>query len=474
MGDDVAESQAAELLCRVLDALGCRDHAVFLRRLAAHHEALGFGPMAARPEKVSRWKRGVRPDRYTETALADMLGVPMDHVRALGWPHWLRLALVGDRVLLTAPWTPAGALAALDHLGRPDMDRRTALVSGSALAATALAQWSAASPAAAVLTSGHPRLTDRSAGRIEERLTALRHMDDEIGSRETYELARAEGHMITRLLRTRSYSESVGHRLWSAAAETSRICGWCAFDSGHTATAEAHYMVAARAAATTRDPVVQANVFAFWAMARYSQGDTSGALDYSEEALRNAMRTGSPRMIAMVHARTARAHAKAGDARASRRAEDAAFTAYDRANHPDDEPACVYWVSRAELHSWAASNAADLHASRLALSHYAAISAHHQDDSYPRSQALRLSRAADAHLSLRDIDAAVHTADQAVNLMGGITSERGTTILTDLRLKLRTHQQSRIVGQFLDRTDQSSVRGAPRLAGNVNTRTGLW
>ncbi|MCX4428999.1 hypothetical protein [Streptomyces mirabilis] len=26
-----------------------------------------------------------------------------------------------------------------------------------------------------------------------------------------------------------------------------------------------------------------ANLFAFWAMARYSEGDTSGALDYADE-----------------------------------------------------------------------------------------------------------------------------------------------------------------------------------------------
>ncbi|WP_217236458.1 hypothetical protein [Streptomyces sp. AC555_RSS877] len=202
---------------------------------------------------------------------------------------------------------------------------------------------------------------------------------------------------------------------------------------------------------------MQANVFAFWSMARYSDGDISGALSYTEEALRNAIHTGSPRMIAMVHARASRAHAKAGDLRASQRAEDAAFTVYDRAGNPDDEPACVYWVSRAELHSWAASNASDLNDPRRALAHYAAIATPHQaethdDDAYPRSRALRLSREADAHLSLRDVDAAVHTADQAVQAMGGVTSARGTTVLTGLRTKLRAHQQLPAVREFLDRT----------------------
>ncbi|MEV7868468.1 hypothetical protein AB0P17_20760 [Streptomyces sp. NPDC088124] len=114
----------------------------------------------------------------------------------------------------------------------------------------------------------------------------------------------------------------------------------------------------------------------------------------------------------------------------------------------------MYWLSQAELHSWAASNASDLNDPRRALTHYAAVATSHHDETYdddacPRSRALRLSREADAHLSLRDVDAAVNTADQAV---GGVTSARGTTVLTDLRTKLRAHQQLPEVREFLDRT----------------------
>lgn len=451
----MAASAEDDLIQNVVDLLGCRDHTAFLRRLADTHESLGYGAMATRPEKVSRWKAGVRPDRHTETAMAALLGVPTEHVRALGWPDWLRVAVCGDQALLTAPWNPAGALAALDHLGRPDtMDRRAVLLTGGALAATTLAGWAAASPATAVLASGRPRVTDRSAQLIDARLAALRQLDDEIGSAETYTLARAECTAITAVLRTRSYSEPVARRLFSAAAEAARICGWCAFDSGNTPAAERHYLAAARAAASAEDPVVTANLFAFWAMARYSEGDTSGALDYAEEALRNAHRIGSGRLTAMVHARTARAHAKAGDLHASRRAEDAAFAAYDRAGHSDEEPACVYWVNRTELHSWAASNATDLRDPRRALTHYATVATTDPDESrdpaaYPRSRALRLSREADAHLSLHDLDTAVHTAQQAVHVLGGVASARGTTILTDLRTKMRAHQHIPVVREFL-------------------------
>jgi tetratricopeptide (TPR) repeat protein len=446
-----------DLIQRVLDLLGCRDHATFLRRLAECHNALGYGHMATRPEKISRWKRGVRPDRYAEMALASMLGVPVEKVRTMGWPDWLRVALDADQILLNAPWTPAGALEVLDHLGKPDgMDRRAAILSGGALTAAILTNWTSASAATAVHDPSRPRVTDRSAALIDARLAALRQLDDEIGSTETYALARAERASIVTVLRTRSFSEVVTRRLFSAAAEASRICGWCAFDSGSMAAAEHHYMGAARAAASAQDSVVTANLFNFWAMVRYSDGDTSGALDYAEEALRQARRTGSPRLIALAHARISRAHAKAGDLLSSRRAEEAAFTAFEAAGDPGDEPGCVYWVSREELHSWAASNASDLNDPRRALSHYGAISALHRaaanQGTYPRSRALRLVREAKTHLSLRDVDAALHAADQAVQTMGGVTSPRGATILTGLRSKLQAHGQLPGVRGFLERT----------------------
>ncbi|MFE0472515.1 transcriptional regulator [Streptomyces sp. NPDC058947] len=445
-----------DLIQRVLDLLGCRDHATFLRRLAEYHKALGYGHMATRPEKVSRWKRGVRPDRYAEMALASMLGVPVGQVRMLGWPGWLRVALNADQVLLNAPWTPAGALEVLDHLGKPDsMDRRAAILSGGALAAATLNNWTSASAATGVHDPARPHVTDRSTTLIDARLAALRQLDDEIGSAETYALARAERASIVTVLRTRSFSEAVTRRLFSAAAEASRICGWCAFDSGNMAVAEHHYMGAARAAASAQDPVATANLFTFWAMARYSDNDTSGALDYAQEALRHAQRTDSPRLIALAHARTSRAHAKAGDLLASRRSEEAAFTAFEAAGDTSVEPACVYWVSKEELHSWAASNATDLGDPRRALRHYAAIATLRREaeqDTYPRSRALRLVREAKAHLSLRDVDAALHVADQAVQTMGGVTSTRGTTILTGLRSTLQSHRQLPEVRKFLERT----------------------
>ncbi len=452
-------NEAGHLLQRVLDQQRC-DKGAFLRRVAAHHDALGFGHMGERPEKFSRWSAGARPERRAEISMADLLGVDAEHVDELGWPHWLVLALSDDRALLASPWTPDGsvrALKALQHLGGPAaMERRGFLITGGALAAT-LAGLGTAAPATEVPASRrHPRINGGTVELVEGRLDRLRQLDDQVGSSQAYRLARAELDFITDTLDGASYTTSTGRRLYSAAAEASRICGWAAFDSGHPVAAERHYVTALRAAASASDPVAEANVLSFWAMARYSAHDTTHALHLADEAQRAARKTGSARMTAMIHARASRAHARAGDRRASQLAEGAAFDAYSRTGSPQEEPACVYWVSLDELHSWAATNALDLSDPARALTHHRAIAAiqHEEHDShaYPRSAALRLTRQADAHLALGDVDTAVHTADQAMQAIGGVESSRGDSILTDVKRKLAAHHQLPSVRAFLENT----------------------
>ncbi|RYJ30684.1 putative regulatory protein [Streptomyces sp. L-9-10] len=261
--------------------------------------------------------------------------------------------------------------------------------------------------------------------------------------------------MITHTLQNTSYSATTGRRLFAAAAVASRISGWCAVDCGHPAQAQRHYLAALRSAGSAADPVITANTLGFWAMLRYSTGDPEGALQLVDAAHRHAARTDSPRMTAVLHARASRAHARAGNTLASQRAEHAMFDTYERAGPPDDEPASVYWINRDELHGWAATNALDLRDPRRALTHHAAITTAHQtgthDQPPPRTAALRLTREADAHLALGDIDAAVHTANQAIKTLGGVTSSRGTSLLTGLKSKLAAHTTP-LVRDFLEST----------------------
>lgn len=431
----------------------------YLARLDPIHRRLGYGSIDRHQrQRVWRWiGRGVTPEEGIQRAMAHLHRIPEGEISARPWPDWLRLACLTERDLLQAEWTTQAATDLLDRIaamGGP-MDRRAFLVVTGVT--PVLAQAAAAPPAAATahgrrIGAGTPEL-------FEHALAVLRRQDDQLGSGQVHATARAQLRLITDTLQHASYSQATGRRLYAAAAEAARSCGWTAHDSGQHALAEEFYVLALRAAAAGDDPVATANTCAFWAITRYSGGDPHGAVALADAALRYADRFDSPRLEAVLHARRARAHAKAGDPRAAARAQDAAFTAYDRARdrHVEEEPDAVYWVNLGELHSWAASNATNLGDPRTALAHFEAIPAAHQaegynHDVYPRAAALRLARTAEAHLALGDLDAAVHAAHRAIDHLGGVTSARSTSTLATLRATLATHQDTGVVRDFLART----------------------
>ncbi|MGW2990067.1 hypothetical protein [Streptomyces goshikiensis] len=92
-----------------------------------------------------------------------------------------------------------------------------------------------------------------------------------------------------------------------------------------------------------------------------------------------------------------------------------------------------------------------------ALTHFRAAGAAQNSDAYddaafPRGAAIYLAREAEAALALGDVDAALHSANQAVEHMGGVTSARGTSTLKDLRVQLSTRRTIPAVRDFLAAT----------------------
>ncbi|WP_331759866.1 transcriptional regulator (plasmid) [Streptomyces sp. NBC_01525] len=440
----------------------------YLLRVAEQHQRMGYGQMAYRREKVSRWIRGdYAPSYRTQLAMATLEGIPPEAIHANGWPGWLLVALP-DHTLFALPWTSTGTVHALEITGGP-VDRRQFLITTSVTLGATVAQWSAASPAGTAPTAGR-RIGADVPALFEHRLEGLRRLDDTVGSGDVYDAARAELRLITTTLKTASFGEGVERRLFGAAAEASRSAGWTAYDSGKTAAAERHYATALRAAASADDPVVAANTLSFWAIQHYSTGNPRGAVDLIEAALSQAPRTGSARMTSMLHARACRAHAHAGDTRAADRSANAALDAYEHAGPIEDDLPCVYWYNLGEAHQLLGSSALNLGNPKRALAHFLEASdaqEAYNADAFPRGHAIYLSRLAEAHLSLGDVDAAVATAHDAVDRMGGVTSARGTNTLADLRKKLTRRRGIPAVADFLAYTSTPGPRGESRSPGLI-------
>ncbi|MGV9316003.1 transcriptional regulator [Streptomyces sp. NPDC003691] len=431
----------------------------YLVRLGVVHQRLGYGPIARDRKRVTRWTRGgVTPDAHAQRAMAVLHGIPEHEIAARPWPEWLKLACADDQQLVSAEWTLAATIDLLDRVastGGP-MDRRGFLVVTGI--APVLAGAATARPATA---RAHGRRIGANTPELfEHSLEILRHQDDQFGSGQVHASARAQLRLINATLQSSSYTEATGRRLCAAAAEAARICGWTAYDSGRRALAEEYYLAGLRAAASSGDQVVTANILAFWAMLRYATGDPRGAADLVADALSRAESVGSPAMDAMLYARLARAHARAGDPRASDRSVNAAFDAYDRARDrgPGEAPDCVYWLNLGELHMQAGSCALDLGRPDEALGHFTAGAAGlrttdvYREDEFPRSTAIFLAREAEARMALGDLDGAVDSARRSVDYLGGLSSARGSSSLTDLRSRLAGHRAVPVVRDFLDRT----------------------
>jgi tetratricopeptide (TPR) repeat protein len=354
------------------------------------------------------------------------------------------------------PWDQPGTLAVLTELtSGGEVDRRSFVAASGAALTVLAARWRSAMASAGPLlpVTGSRQVTTELVSHIEQRLDHLRHLDDELGSGDLAGLARSELALIVRLLRDGSYTDQNCRRLYALAAEASRQAAWDYFDQDNHPAARRYFETALRASATAGDPVTGAYALSFAAVQCYSTGQPQDAVALLETASDTVARTGTPKMTAMLAARSARAHSKTGSSKDCAHQLQRARTALDLGPRPGDPPV-LYWVTHGEIEMIAGSSALDLGDPGQAIRCFdAAIAADYRgDDQYPRSHAIYLARAAEAHLMLHDLDAALERARHAVRCLGGVDSARSASAITGLRAKLAPHAASPAIREFLDAT----------------------
>ncbi|MEU8627698.1 transcriptional regulator [Streptomyces sp. NPDC048669] len=424
----------------------------YLDRLDDAHHTLGYGRMAKRREKVSRWETGVNePDEPTRYAMARLHGIPPTAVTELGWPGFLLLAFPGDRPVLDNPWSPAGTVAAVAAaaLGGA-MDRRGFLISSGATLSGIAMNWSNAVTALPrPLAAPGRRLDPDMMTRLERRLDDLRHLDDVLSGSDLLPSAVAEYQLLSGYASNTTCDSGISQRLFSTLAEASRICGWLHFDADQHAQAQRFYITSLRASASAGDPEVGANTLNFMAIQTYSKGNPQDAINLVRTAQDRVTGATTPRVRALLHARAGRALSKTGDLKGCAREINAACDAFAKGTH-DDDPPWAYSITEGEIEMLAGSSALDLGDPRRALRSFAAAQqAEYSAASHVRDGLLYLTRTARAHLELGDVDAACATAAEALQQNSSVNSVRPSDALTDLRDQLAPHREVRTVREFL-------------------------
>ncbi|MEU6463412.1 transcriptional regulator [Streptomyces sp. NPDC046976] len=423
--------------------------AQFARLMQEHGRKLGI-PLATNRTTVWKWAQGQEPDADAQRVLADLLGVPYEQARAEGWPRWLP---VWEVTGLTAPWTEAGTVEALsDLVGSGRMDRRGFLtITGAAL--TGLAACWVDAPSAMASALNGDRVTDTMVSTIEQRISTLRTLDDQLGGARLLEQARGDLALVTGLLGGGRYTDKVRLRLYALAARVSHLTGWMAYDAGLRSAGQRYYVGALRSARTTGDDAFGAFVLAEMGVHVSEAGRTAERVDLISTAIDNAPRSLSPRTQSFLYLHKAEALSRDGDHREASRALSRATLLWER-QATDDNPDWLDWFGEAQLRSTEGkvllrSGQVERATSSLETSVTGAA---------PRDKAVRSSRLAEARLAGGDLEGALDAANYGAELLeDSVSSIRALNRLKEFSTRLEPHRSVPSVLDFRERLHELTV-----------------
>ncbi|MEU8548899.1 hypothetical protein AB0C81_18225 [Streptomyces roseoverticillatus] len=402
-------------------------HPAYAQLVAEVHAQLGYGQMAARREKVSRWESGrTVPELTAQLAMAHIHQVPGEEVERLGWPHWLYLAADHD-ALLQQPWTTQGVVDSLRSTALLDHARRlpSLALTGSALASAARTSVSVLAGPKTPHSREGLRVRSDTVAWIEARTRALELHESGTSTAPAalHFAARAEHRLITTLLTTGGYDGHTGTRLLLLAARTAALCAWLSSSLGEEITAERYTLAAIRAATAAGARGHVTTYMAQLSIRHLIAGDPQDALSLVHAARAITQRP-TAHQAASLHTKEALALARLGDTAGSARALDRAADAltadtadHDPAINPFDIKVDDEYLAAARGNAWLF-----LGQPKKALPFFATLLDNGTSlrTAAPASPytARRLLYVVDAQLALGELDAAAHSVQRAVALTG--------------------------------------------------------
>ncbi|MFH8771498.1 MULTISPECIES: transcriptional regulator [unclassified Streptomyces] len=417
--------------------------AEFARLMQAHGKSLGI-PLATNRTTVWKWEQGQEPDVDAQRVLAGLLHVPYEQVWAEGWPRWLP---VWEVTGLTAPWTEAGTVEALaDLVGSGRMDRRGFLtITGAALTGLA-ASWVEAPSAFASALSGD-RVTDTMVSTIEQRISTLRTLDDQLGGARLLEQARGDLALVTGLLRAGRYSDKVRLRLYALAARISHLTGWMAYDAGLRSAGQQYYVGALRSARTAGDDAFGAFILAEMGVHVSEAGRTAERVALISTAIDHAPPTLSPHTQSFLYLHKAEALSRDGSHQKAGTALNRAAAFWER-HTVEENPDWLEWFGEAQLKS--TEGKVLLRSGQVERATSSLVTS--VERAAPRDKAVRSSRLAEARLAGGDLDGALDAANYGAELLEDeVSSVRALDRLKEFSARLEPHKSVPSVREFRDR-----------------------
>ncbi|MHC0434057.1 transcriptional regulator [Streptomyces sp. O3] len=408
---------------------------------------------------VARWLRGQQPRGRAPAIIAEALGrklartVTIDEIGMANGKH------LASGVGLQFSPTVLGAVEQVCELWRSDVGRREFL-SGSSVAASALVEpsrdWLITAMDAQVSRTAGPRVGTADVAAVQGMTSALVELDHQYGSGHVRPVVVHYLNSVVSGLLAGSYRESVGRELFAAVARLTELAGYMAVDTGQPGLAQRYYIQALRLAQAAGDRGYGGYVLAASMSHLAAQlGSPREIAQLARAAQEGARGHVTPRAESMFYAAEARGHALLGDARATQTVAMRAHSAMERADAASAAGDDPVWISHFD-HAYLADELAHCHRD-LGQADAAARSAQESVDGHPETRARRraigLVLLATAQVQQREVEQACHTGTRAVELLGGLRSNRGAEYLEDFRERLEPFRDESVVREFGARVD---------------------
>jgi transcriptional regulator with XRE-family HTH domain len=184
---------------------------------------------------------------------------------------------------------------------------------------------------------------------VEALLRRLYRLDAEFGGNELCLVIADQVQAAAGLFNAGTLKAATERRLFGALAGLTQIAGWLSHDANHHADANRYLATTVYAAHEIDDLGLAGHALGYMSLDAFYRDQPSKALALAEAASDLARAGGTPRTVATLHHRAARAHARLGEADVCKRRLDSAHIAYLDDQPPDEEPQWVAYVSEYEL-----------------------------------------------------------------------------------------------------------------------------
>ncbi|MGW8887359.1 regulator [Streptomyces sp. NPDC055749] len=247
-----------------------------------------------------------------------------------------------------------------------------------------------------------------------------------------------------------SYGEATGRRLFSAAADLTRLAGWTSYDIAAHGLAQRYFVQALRLAQAAGDRGYGSYVLMTMSRQAVYLGHGREAVQLARVAQQGIGSSAPPVVQAILHAVEARGHGVLGEARTCTTALARAERALETARPGDETPHWARYFDEAQL----ADEFGHCHRD---LQHYKAAAQHAERSLQLRAPAYARSRLfcqvvlASARLGLGELDQACSLGADAAQQASEMRSVRATEYVRDFERRLEPYRDAAAVRHYRDR-----------------------